>query len=371
MTHNRSSQPLTNILLKVFANGFYKIHGGLFMFFFLVMVGAVEPSQILNYHKLLMVAFISSPLMLMVVFAFWLIYSLKTWHYVAGQIFAQHQAFLFYSSTSFSKSKQLLAWLSVQVAVLMPVIAYGVIAVGVGIHFHYYIAPVAILLYLVLLAFAGAWIYTTLVNRLVDGGRQSVLLRWTSKWRKPYFSLYIFQVFDKMKVKYLLTKWLSYLIIIAVFSLFADVRTDARVAGIAMLAIITAHSVVIFELRTFEETYLSFTRNFPFSKLKLFITFIAVYACILVPEAIWLFSRFSPLLAVQLLLLGLSITLIFHGLLYWMGLNMDKYLPWILGLFMLIFWLILFRLLTTLIIVNLIAGFSLFYRNYYQAKKIL
>lgn len=357
---------LTRILIKIFARGFYQVHAGLFLFVFLVLVGAVDPGQLLNYHKALMLAFITSPLMLLAVFAVWLLYSVKTWHYTAGQIFTVNQAFLFYSSTSFSKRRQIKDWAITQAAMLLPVIVYGLIAVVVGVWHHYYITPAAILLYLVLLAWLGAYIYTTLVNRQIDGSKQSVLLKWSSKWRKPFFSLFIYHVFDKMKVRYVLTKGISYLIVNGVFLLFADVSHDIRVAGIAILAIATAHTALVFEERRFEESYLIFSRGLPHTRLRLFGGFALVYLALLLPESIWLFSRFSPLLAIELLLLGLSVVLLFHSLLYWMGLNMDKYVQYALGLFMVLFWIILFKQIGALIVLNTAIGFGIFFNNYYN-----
>lgn len=358
--------PLSRILIKIFANGFYRVHAGLFMFVFLVMVGAVDPGQLLNYHKTLMLAFISSPLMLMMVFAVWLVYSIKTWHYTIGQLFAVNQTFLFYSSTSFSKKQQVKDWMLAQAAMLLPVIAYGLIAVVVGVWHHYYITPIAILIYLALLSWLGAYIYTTLINRQIDGGKQSLLLRWSSKWHKPFYSLFIYHVFDKMKVRYLITKAISYLIVNGVFLLFADVQHDIRVASIAMLGIAAAHMVIVFEERRFEETYLAFARGLPHTRLRLFGGFALAYLVLLLPEGIWLFSRFNPLLAAELMLFGLSVVLLFHSLLYWMGLNMDRYLQYVLGLFMVLFWIILFRQIGALVILNGVVAFLFFYNYYYK-----
>jgi hypothetical protein len=174
-----------------------------------------------------------------------------------------------------------------------------------------------------------------------------------------------------MKVRYAITKLISYLVVTGVLMLFADVSHDVRVAGIAMLAIAITHCVIIFEEHRFEETYLSFARGLPFTRLQLFGGFALVYLVLLLPEGIWLFSRFSPLLAAELLLFGLSIVLLLHSLLYLLGLNMDKYLPWVLGLFMVVFWVILFRQIGALIILNGVAGFVLFWQNYYKTKSNL
>src|ERR1700712_5670615 len=142
---------LANVLLKVFANGFYRAHAGMFCFVAFVMFGMVEPGQLLNYHITLMLAFMSSPLMMGLVFLAWLLYTFKCWHFVAGQVFALHQQFLFYSSTSYQKSRQFSGWFILQGALTMPLVVYGVLAIGVGIKHHIYLGAFAVLIYLLLL----------------------------------------------------------------------------------------------------------------------------------------------------------------------------------------------------------------------------
>lgn len=215
--------PLSKILLKIFSVGFYRAHAGILCFVAFVMFGMVEPGQLLNYHKTLMLAFISSPLMMGIVFAIWLIYTFKCWHYVAGQVFALHQQFLFYSSNAYPKARQFNSWFALQASIGLPVIAYGGISMGVAIKHHFYLSGIIILLYLILLVAISAWFYMRLVNQLIDGSSQSIIIKLTRSWKKPYFSLYIYHVFDKLKLKYLITKAISYFIITGVFLMFADV----------------------------------------------------------------------------------------------------------------------------------------------------
>jgi uncharacterized membrane protein len=362
--------PLTNVLLKIFARGFYRAHGGMFCFLLFVMFGMVEPSQLLNYHKTLMLAFITSPLMMAVVFLVWLIYTFKCWHYIAGQVFALHQQFLFYSSSSYQKPKQFISWFILQANISLPVLVYAAISMGVGVKHHFYLPVVFILLYLMLLTALSALFYMRLVNQLVDGSTQSIILKLTKSWKKPYFSLFIYHVFDQLKLKYIITKTLSYLIITGVFLMFADVSHDIRVAGIALLAIAVSHSVMIFDERQFEETFLIFAKGLPYSRLKLFMRFLAVYFALLLPEAIWLFVRFSPPMALGLLTFGLSLTVLFHSLLYKLGLDMEKYMSWILGLFMVLFWVIMFKLIWPLMVLILLVAYWIFYSNYYREAPV-
>jgi hypothetical protein len=347
-------------LLKIFAAGFYQVHTGMLLVAFIVLVGVVPPGQLLMYHKTLMLAFVSSPLMMGIVFALWLLYTMKSWHYVVGKLKGVGQHFLFYSANALIKKQQFTSWLWMQLAVLLPMLIYGGIAVVLGIANHLYLGSVAIILYLALLVAGSAALYVSVLNKLVDGNTSGLFQQFTQKWRKPYFSLFIYQVFNRLKLTWLITKGLSWIIITGVFYVFSDVRHDARVAGIAMLAVITAHVVLIFEQRRFEETWLSFSRNLPYKKVTIFAGHALVYLCLILPEGIWLFSRFEPLLALQLLLLGISTALLFYSTLYKIGLNMDVYLQWVLGLFIVLFWVIMFKLLAVLIILNTMGAFVLF-----------
>ncbi|NCD71905.1 hypothetical protein [Mucilaginibacter agri] len=363
--------PLTNVLNKIFVIGFYRAHAGILLFIFLVLFGAVPGDMLLSYHKALMIAFLTSPLLFSVVFVVWLLYLFKTWHYMAGQLSAPHHQFLFYSISAYSLRSQFLGWLVVQFNMLLPVIVYSAITVSVGLANHCYLASAGIALYLLLLCIAGALFCIKLTHTLPEGNKLSLLLRFGHSIPKPYFSLFILHIFNQKKLTYVIIKGISWLIITAVFALFADVKHDARVAGIAVLAIVVAHVAIVFEERVFEETFLRFGRNLPYSRWTLFGGFIMVYLIMLLPEIIWLYNRFDPLFATQLMVFGLSCIILFHSLLYRIGLAMDIYMQWVLGLFMLIFWIVMFKAMLFAAALCLTAAFALFYYNYYKSFAVL
>lgn len=360
------TSPLANTLLKIFANGFYRAHAGMFFLILFITCGLGNPQEMVNYHKALMLAFITSPCAQVIAFAVLLLYIVKCWHFVSGQIFATHQQFLFYIGNSYSRSKQFIGWFILQANITLPILAYAAICFVLAIRYGYFLSALSILSYFLIVLSVSALFYMRLINNLVDGSSQSAILKLTKSWKKPYFSLYVYHVFDKLKVKYLITKCISYLIITGVFLMFADVSHDLRVAGIALLALAVGHSVLIFDERQFEETFLVFSRNLPYSRLKLFLSFLGVYLILLLPEAVWLFVRFSPVMALGLLAFGLSLTVLFHSLLYKFGLDMEKYMTWVLCLFVVLFWVVMFRLIWGLVAVNLVVAYLIFYRNYYK-----
>lgn len=363
--------PLTNVLNRIFVNGFYRAHAGMFIFICLVLFGAVPGDMLISYHKSLMLALLTSPLLLAVVFGVWLLYMVKAWHYVAGQLAAPHHQFLFYSISAYSKRSQFLSWLIVQFNLLLPVIVYGGLTIGVGLMHHCYMASAGIVIYLLLLSTTSALFCIRLTQVLPEGKQLSLFLRFGKSIPKPYFSLFIWHIFNHKKVAYVIIKAISWLVITGVFALFADVKHDSRVAGIAVLAIVIAHVAIVFEERVFEETYLCFGRNLPYGRAGLFGGFVLVYLAMLLPEIIWLFTRFDPIFAIKLTLFALSAIMLFHSLLYRIGLIMDIYMQWVLGLFMLIFWIVMFKAMLLATLMCIAAAFVLFYFNYYKSFAVL
>ncbi|MCJ8209548.1 hypothetical protein MUY27_07495 [Mucilaginibacter sp. RS28] len=365
------SNSLTVVLNKIFTAGFYRAHAGMFLFIFLAMFGSVPGNQLLYYHESLMLACLTSPAFLAIVFAAWLLYVVKATFHIAGIFRLPHQQFLFYSANAIERKQLWTAWLITQFNILLPVIIYGGLTVAVGLTHGIYTASIIIIIYLLFLIGIGAWMNIRLLITPADNTKESRMIRWFSNFPKPYFSLFVYHIFHAKKLPYLITKIISWVIITGVFALFADVKHDMRVAGIAVLAIAVAHAVIVFEERTFEETNLVFARNLPYSKIRLFAGFALSYLILLLPEVIWLYARFDPVLATELMLFPLSSILLFHCLLYRLGLDMERYMQWVLGLFIVIFWIMMFKVLVAAIVLNLLAAFLLFYFNYYRSFPVL
>ncbi|PIQ20859.1 MAG: hypothetical protein COW65_12540 [Cytophagales bacterium CG18_big_fil_WC_8_21_14_2_50_42_9] len=368
--------PLSRTLIKIFAKGFYRVHAGLLLALFIIIfiyflfINVLEqtritPEERLMYNLSLVLAFITNPVVMAVVFILWLIYTVKSWQYVAGQLRLADQQFIFYSSTAMPQVHQFKSWFLVQAIILLPIISYGLFSLAIGIMFDYFVMPVIILLYILLLTVVSALVYIKWLNKLRETENQSYLLKIAARWRKPFFSLFIYHVFAKLKLAYGLTKILSGIAIAGLLHFFSDVKQDIRVAGIIVLTVITAHTILIYQEHRFKEIYMGFSRNLPYRRRKLLADYIFLFILLLLPESIWLLVHYKVLPATGLFLFGLSTALLFCSLLYWLGLNMRKYLRWVGGLFLLFLLLIMFGCLWFLVFLNLGVAFLLFYRNYY------
>ncbi|MBL0740270.1 hypothetical protein [Chryseolinea lacunae] len=366
--------PITTVLLKLFPRGFFRAHAGLLLFLFVSILSYCFYIQVLNdilpewstfFHLLVTLTFVSDPIMMAIVFFVWLLYALKSWHFVAGQLQLPQHQFLRYSVTASSPVTQFKSWFVVQLVIFIPAIAYGVVAMGIGLLFGHFVVPLIIPVYITLLLALSAWVYVRLMNRVVDGGQQTFLLKLTHQWRKPLFSFTLYHLLDGQRLTFVVTKILSALTLAAMLHLFALEGLAFRTIAIGVLSIATSHAVLIFQARRFEEERMSFVRNFPLSPRLRYAHFAAVALILLLPECFWLFTMFPIAEALLHMLFSISMMMLFYGLLYGIGTNMKHYLWWVFGLFVLYFIFILYSLVPALIVLNVIISLRLFYRNYF------
>jgi hypothetical protein len=373
---------LTTVLIKIFVKGFYRVHSGIFLFFFVTVLmyfffievlnqTHLPPDQIVLYNLMLVLTLISSPVMVALVFIVWLGFTVKSWNYITGQMIMPSNQFLFYSSTSLSKVNQFKSWFIAQLTISLPIIAYGLFSFVIGIIFDYYIIPVVILSYVLLLSAVSALIYVRHANKPINLNSKSILSRIVGNWSKPFFSLFLYHVFDKLKVTLIVTKLLSYGIIIGSFYLLADVNDNLRVAGIVILGIVTAHAILIYQSYRFEESYLSFSRNFPYSRAKIYSNWTVTFLLLTLPENIWILSTFDPEISFALVIFNLGTGMLFRNLLYIVTLDMRKFIYWVFFIFNLFFMIILLKLFWLLVPLNIIISIIIFDRTYYRPKNFI
>ena len=359
-------KPLTNILTKIIVDGFYKAHNGIFILLLLIVIA--PGGEFIKFHQSLMLYFIAKPLGMIIIFALSLLYTFKCWHFVSSTLTGLHQQFLFYSMNSFSKFDQVFSWGIIHALMSLPIVLYMLCSVIMAISHHYFLSAFIILIFSIGLLLLSAIFYYWLINKLIDGRKPSMILKLMSGFKKPFFSLYLYHVFDKLKLKYLLIKLLSYLLITGVFLMFADVKTDVRVAAIAMLAIAITHAMLIFKEREFDGTFLMFAKTLPKSRFQLFISQLFMYSFLLLPEGIWLLFNLPILMAAGLFLFCISIVMLFVSSLHLIGCNQDRYMQVVSGLFFLIFLIILFKLIWALVLINFLVSYAIFHFNYYKFK---
>ncbi|HEX8327121.1 MAG TPA: hypothetical protein VF629_06250 [Hymenobacter sp.] len=365
--------PLTRVLLKVVARGFYQEHTGWLIALFLVVFVNFFWTQVPNQNHLteqqivengfrLVLLSVSEPLGVAALLGVGLLYSLKSWHYVAGRLKSADVRFLAYSSTALPWPRQLAAWSVVQGVILLPPVVLCLYAMVVGLLFHHWLVPALLPVYLLLLTVTGAGYYTRLLNDAVGKPAQRAGLSWARNWPKPLFSLFLYEVIATKRVTYLLTKVASAASIALLLLAFSDARADGRLAGLLALCCAVGHAVLVFLASEFELVYLPFARNLPYGRGQAYGQQVLLYAVLLLPELAWLLAAggFRAGWPAAGLLLG--VTLLLRAVLYRTGQRMTVYLRIVCGLFLFLLLANLFALTGLLAVGSALAAGVLLYR---------
>jgi hypothetical protein len=366
--------PTSNIALKkIFVDGFYRSHAGMLVFIFVILIsyclfintlGTVRPDQIDFWQFFFTISIVSNPLILTFYLFGSLLYAYKGLKYVLNQLVLPQQEFLSYSFTASTKKRQFRAWCAVQTSIFVPVLCYTLYAIAIGVVFGFYLISIGILLFQVLLIVISAYICLKESNRLIEANKPDWLIRISRKWNKPVFLLYTFQVFNQSKLAYLLTKLLSWVLISSVLVVFTDLKDNSGLLMLITSCIVVAHVVLIYQEKIFNDRYLSFLPNFPFTKGKVFFSFSLNYLVLLLPEICWLLRSFGVLSSLGLIAFAFSAILLFRSLLLLNTIQVKGFLIGIFCLFFLFYIFIMFGLGLILIPLNIIVAWILFKLNY-------
>ena len=360
-------------LKKIFVDGFYRTHAAMLVFIFVMLIsycffintlGTVRPDQIDFWQFFFTISLVSNPLMMILYLIGSTLYAYKSLKYVLSQLALPQQEFLYYSFTALNKKQQFTTWCVVQTCIFIPVLCYTLYAISIGIVFGYYLISIGILFFQLLLVLAGAYIYLKESNRLIEVNKPNWLLRVSRKWSKPVFLLYSFRVFNQSKLAYVLTKLLSWVLISSVLVVFADLKNDSRLLMLVTSCIVVAHVVLIYQEKVFNNRYLSFLPNFPFTKEKVFFSFCLNYLVLLLPEICWIFTNFGILTSFGLIAFAFSTILLFRSLLLLNAIQIKGFLIWIFCLFFFFYVFIMFGFGLILIPLNLIVAWIVFRKNY-------
>jgi len=367
--------PIRIVLTKSFAWRFYKEHSGVLLFFFVTVIsycffiktaGVYRKEESVFYHLMLMMTFLTSPAIMAAVFVLWIFYTVKSWQFIGQELKKNQFKFLSYSITSSSKATQFFAWCYVQLMISLPLISYWLFATILGLIYGSFLIPASAFVFILILISLSAVVYSNFSNQLERSNSNGILLRFTSGNKKNIPTLFLYQLLDRGKFAFLLTKLFSWLIIIAMTNLSMMAINDNRLPLIFILAIVTVHSFLIYQSNYFQESKLRLMRNLPIGRFQRFISFSMIWFLITIPETLWLFSTFPLWTTLYSIFTGLSIALLFNSLPLLTGLRIFRYLIWVFALFVLLFYGLVCGGSYLIAFVCLITAYLIFFNKYYK-----
>jgi len=360
-------------LRKIFVGGFYRTHAGMLIFIFVMLIsyclfintlGTVRPDKIDFWQFFFTISIVSNPLILIFYLLGSSLYAYKSLRYILDQLVLPQHEFLRYSFTSFGPKQQFMAWRAVLAYMFIPLWCYTLYAVIIGMVFGFYLISVGILSFQLLLVAVGAYVCLKESNSFIEAGKPNWLFKISRKWNKPIFLLYTFHVFNRSKLAYIITKVLSWLLISSVFMLFSDLEDNFRLLMLITSCIVVAHVVLIYQEKIFNDRYLAFLPNFPFSRAKLFFGLGLNYLVLILPELCWLLTRSGLIISLGLATFALSVILLFRSLLLLNGIQVKGFLMAVFCLFFFFYIFIMVGLSLGLIPLNILMAWLVFRRNY-------
>lgn len=364
------------ILFKSFVKPFYKENAGIFIFFFTVMfgiIGKVDGAGLFEYHYSLITGMLKNGWFLLLVFFLWFLYVRKCFAFISNVLENPHYAFI-YVFNCLRKAKQFRLFFAVEVWLLMPVLVYSFFIVFIGVQQHFYLTVLFILVYLLLLCVAPALLHIYQLNNSYKKQRFS--------WKKvrkfslvpPSYCLILMQfVANKQK-----TIWVG----VKVFTcgiLYLTARNNTLTdsdTGFAFLFFnfgILANAVIIFRIREFEETYLSFYRQIPVLLIKRFVQYALFCLIFLIPEYITICMLLPVHLncadAIGFALCACSLLLLMISLTFLHNFSMKEYITVLFLIFCVQLIFLLIFGLTLLYLLFFISSIVIFFKGYYNFEQ--
>ena len=372
--------PLRIVLTKSFVWRFYKEHSGILLFFFVTVIsycffiktaGIYRKEESVFYHLMLMMTFLTSPAIMVAVFVLWIFYTIKSWLFIGKELKKGQFVFLSYSITAYSTASQFFAWCYVQLMISLPLIGYWLFATILGLIHHSLLIPAITFIFILILISLSAVVYSNFSNQLERSRSNGILLQLTSGHTKKISILFLYQLLDRGKFSFLLTKIFSWLIIIGMTNLSLMALNDNRLSLIFILGIVTVHSFLIYQSNYFQENKLSLMRNLPIGRFQRFTSFSMIWFLITIPETLWLFSTLPLWTGLYCVFTGFSIALLFNSLPLLTGLRIFRYLIWVFALFVLLFYGLICGGSYLIAFLCLTIAYLIFFNRYYRPHLVI
>ena len=320
---------LIRVFNKSFVWRFYQAHLLAFLFITLAMFGMADGGTIINLHYYILTSAFSSRFILLFMWLGWLLYTANALRYILLTLGKSEFQFLYISNSAMQKSLfWAITWSLVQISA--PVIIYGsigaVIAITKGFYLNALLGVAGLLLNVIV---AAAVVYYRFINVHVSPLINLNKLFPAVHLKPDMRSFILRQLTYNNKVVLIATKLFSCAVIYGAHYEWASFNYDIRWMQVAMAVSIPAQGVLIYQLWSFETTYLSFTRNFPLNLLKRYLQILSVVVILLIPDATLLLSyclRFHILWQLPVYLLyAISLSMLLYAMLFTRGFNQESF----------------------------------------------
>ncbi len=358
-------------MIKGLVVPFYKNHAGLLFFVFFLMFGIVESTQIAFYHQSLIYGMLSSGIFLVVVFVIWLLYQLKSLHFLLKTSASDSCSFLNLLAL-LPSTQSFLYFLLISFITFLPVFLYTLAIYAIGIQHSFYDVLAAVFIFQL-----GLWLLNaralnySIRNRHV--GARFTLPSFTLPYQQTQVGIYAGYLFKEEKSALMLSKVFS-LVLLYIVKETLEPGDDFRIVGITWLFALLSHTYLVQKLKTFEDHSLSWMRNLPVPVTKTLFSYLILYTLLMIPELLLLTGSIGQELSlIQFVLLPVfasAYLMAIHTYLFKPNRNPDQFLTFLFWLFIGCFMLILSKLIWVTAVVLLLISFLLFRKRFFRYELV-
>ncbi len=355
-----------HLMIKALVMPFYKNHAGLLVFVFFIMFGVVESTQIIFYHQSLILGMLTSGIFLLIVLVLWLLYQLKSLHFLLKTCSEDSYLFLHHLA-ELPSIRSFFCFFTVSFLTFLPVFFYTIAIYVVGIQNEFFESMAIVFVFQFALWLMSAWVLNHLLRNQHIKARIN-LPSLTLPYQRTQLGIYAGYLFKEEKSAIILSKLFS-LTLIYIIKETLESGDDFRIIGITWLFALLSHTFLINKLKSFEDQTLSWTRSLPISNIKTFTTYFFLYAMLMIPELVLLTGSVGQGLSfLQLLLLPVfssAFLITIHSYLFKPNRDPDKFVTYLFWLFMICFMLVLSKMIWLVAASLLVISFLLIRKRFY------
>jgi hypothetical protein len=276
---------ILHLMIKALVAPFYKNHAGLLFFVFFLMFGIVESTQIVFYHQSLIYGMLSSGIFLLMVLMIWLLYQLKSLHFLLKTSSEDSYLFLHHLA-ELPAGKSFLCYFVISFLTFLPVFVYTIAIYGIGIQHRFYDSMVIVFIFQFALWLMNAGVLNyTIRNQHIPS--RVTLPTLSLPYQRTQIGIYAGYLFKEEKSAVMLSKLFSLTLIYLVKETL-EAGDDFRIIAITWLFALLSHTYLINKLKVFEDQSLSWMRSLPISPAQTFMTHFFLYGLLMVPELLLL-----------------------------------------------------------------------------------
>ncbi len=367
---------VANLFLQVFIKPFYKENAGAIVFVFTMMfciVSTMDGAGMFAYHYSLVTSMLTSSIVFALVFFIWFLYARKCAGFVSGVI-QSPQFSILNIINCLSRMKRFWSFVFVEIVLLIPILSYSAFIVYVGCHQHFYMPVLLVVFYLVALSIGmAAWH----VHLLSHSYKTESLL-----WQRIKGNIRSSSSYPVILIRYIVNEnkaiWIGVKIYTCgVLYLIARYNTttdyDTLMAFLFFNFGIYANGVLVYQIRQWEETYLSFYRGLPLSSVHKFLNYLLVYIILLLPEFITAFCLAPIHLhygdAVSFSLCAYSLLMLMNSVLFIADFSTKEFAVVLTGVFCVQYILLPTAGFVSMYLLFFFAAMILFFQFYYRFEK--